>query len=221
MAIADYLRKLVELKNQLVANLKNMGVAADESEKLNTLVPKVLECKAEQNVEFVEGTNFDSLKANVKKVAIPAGVTSIGSRAFEGCSSLASITIPNSVTTIGDHAFEYCASLANINIPAGVTSIGSYTFHSCESLASITIGNSVTSIRGYAFSYCPSLKSIIIPDSVTSIGAGAFEKCRYVSDIYYTGTQEQWNAIAKATDWNTNMGSNVSGGTVIHYNYIP
>ena len=50
MAIADYLRKLVELKNQLVANLKSMGVTADESEKLNTLVPKVLECKTEQSI---------------------------------------------------------------------------------------------------------------------------------------------------------------------------
>ena len=30
MAIADYLRKLVELKNQLVANLNSMGVTADE-----------------------------------------------------------------------------------------------------------------------------------------------------------------------------------------------
>ena len=54
MSISNYLAKLVELKNQLVANLKSMGVAADESEKLNTLVPKVLECGTKQNVEFVE-----------------------------------------------------------------------------------------------------------------------------------------------------------------------
>ena len=58
MAIADYLGKLVELKNQLVSNLNSMGIAADESEKLNTLVPKVLECNTVQNVEFVEGTDF-------------------------------------------------------------------------------------------------------------------------------------------------------------------
>lgn len=43
MAISDYLNKLVELKNSLVANLNTMGVSASESEKLNTLVPKVLE----------------------------------------------------------------------------------------------------------------------------------------------------------------------------------
>ena len=90
-----------------------------------------------------------------------------------------------------------------------------------KNVKKVTIPNNVTSIGYGAFSGCSSLTSITIPDSVTSIGAGAFEKCRYVSDIYYTGTEEQRNAIAKATDWNTNMGSNVSGGTVIHYNYIP
>ena len=54
MAIADLLAKLVELKSQLVANLKRMGVTADESEKLNTLVPKVLECKTD--VIWSQGT---------------------------------------------------------------------------------------------------------------------------------------------------------------------
>ena len=219
MSISNYLANLVELKNQLVANLKSMGVTADESEKLNTLVPKVLECKTEQNVEFVEGTDFTSLQGHVKKVTIPDGVTSIGYRAFKNCSSLASITIPDSVTSIGEEAFEYCASLANINIPAGVTSIGSYTFHSCESLESITIPDSVTSIGNYAFQ-SSGLVSIIIPDSVTSFGEGAFNICRKMSDIYYTGTLTQWNAITKGTNWKSGMGSNVTGGTTIHYNCI-
>ena len=57
MSISNYLANLVELKNQLVANLKSMGVTADESEKLNTLVPKVLECKTVQN--NIYGVSWD------------------------------------------------------------------------------------------------------------------------------------------------------------------
>lgn len=199
MAIADYLRKLVELKNQLVANLKSMGVSADENEKLNTLVPKVLECKTEQNVEFVEGltTNFN-LNTACKSITIPYGVTSIASMAFRGYSRIISIDIPNSVQYIESEAFMHCTSLKSITIPEGVPCISSSTFYNCIDLT-----------------------SIIIPESVKNIYTQVFYFCKNLSDIYYTGTQSQWNAITKADTWDKLMGSNVSGGTTIHYNYVP
>ena len=199
MAIADYLQKLVELKKQLAANLRSMGVAAEDSEKLNTLVPKVLECKTEQNVEWVDNPSggLASLNSIVKKVDVPYGISSIVSGAFQNCTSLASINIPDSVTSIGRMAF--------IN---------------CKSLESITIGNGVKSIGSQAIQGC-AIKSITIPNSVTSIGSMAFINCSSLANIYYKGTEEQWNAITKGTNWNQNMGSNVEGGTVIHYNYVP
>lgn len=152
----------------------------------------------EQNVEFDESTTFTSLKRNVKKV-----------------------TIPTSVTIIGDGAFYEYTGLESITIPDSVTSIGREVFSGCTSLASITIPDSVTSIRNNVFSRCTSLASITLPDSVTSIGGYVFADCTSLADIYYTGTSSQWNAITKGDNWNYNMGSNVSGGTVIHYNYVP
>ena len=65
---------------------------------------------------------------------------------------------------------------------------------------------------------CNSLISVTISDSVTSIGDYAFYNCTSLAHIYYKGTRNQWNTITKDTNWNTNMGSNVTGGTVIHYN---
>lgn len=181
MAIADYLKKLVELKNQLVANLKSMGVSADENEKLNTLVPKVLECKTEQNVEFVEGTDFKGTDSEIgiskaiSKIIIPEGTTAIGYRAFHNCEGLVSVEIPDGVTSIGKNAFQRCKQLESIIIPVSVKSIGDYAFSNDTSL----------------------------------------------KDIYYTGTEAEWNAITKVGNWNYSMGSNVSGGTTIHYNYVP
>lgn len=109
-------------------------------------------------------------------------------------------------------------SISKINIPYGTTSIGNYAFFSCTSLISITTPDSVTSIGEWAFSDCLSLESVTIGNGVTSIGIQAFSSCKYLANIYYKGTKEQWNAITKGNGWNNSMGSNVSGGTVIHYN---
>ena len=156
---------------------------------------------------------------SLTSITIPDSVTSIGDSAFSGCTGLTSITIPDSVTSIGDMAFSYCTSLTSIAIPESVTSIGGSAFYKCTSLTSVTIPNSVTSIGSSAFEYCTSLTSITIPDGVTSIGwyafygctgltsitipdsvtsieDKAFSDCDNLTDIYYSGTESQWNEIS-------------------------
>ena len=112
--------------------------------------------------------------SNITGVIISAGVNSIGSSAFYGCSGLTSIVIPDSVTSIGSYAFSGCSGLTSLTIPDSVTSIGSYAFYACSGLTSVVIGNGVTAISRYTFHSCPNLTSVIIPDSVTSINAYAF-----------------------------------------------
>ena len=165
------------------------------------------------------GDSAFSLCRNLISVTIPNSVTYIGYNAFECCSSLASITIPNGITIIEEATFYNCSNLTSVTIPNSVTSIGDSSFTGCISLTSVTIPNSVTSIESGAFQYCSNLSNVIIPDSVTSIGdsaffrcasltsitipdsvanigEGAFSGCINLTDVYYAGTESQWNQIA-------------------------
>ena len=152
---------------------------------------------------------------NLQTIVIPDSVTSIGRIAFYRCTKLTSITIPEGVTKIGPNAFDCCTRLKSITIPSSVTSIGQSAFQGCTSLTSITIPEGVTSIGYQAFRECTSLTSITIPESVTSISNHVFAYCTGFKTINYTGTEEQWNAINKGSNWNSGTSFNVI------YNYKP
>ncbi|MBQ9348335.1 MAG: leucine-rich repeat protein, partial [Oscillibacter sp.] len=121
--------------------------------------------------------------------------TFIGNGAFNGCESLTNVTIPNSVTSIESDTFNSCYNLTKVTIPNSVTSIGHSAFIRCTSLTSVTIPDSVISIRDYAFSDCHNLTSASIGSSVKYIGTSAFERCMNLHNIYYAGTDLQWNEI--------------------------
>ena len=80
------------------------------------------------NCNAIIETSTNQLILGCQNTKIPNSVTSIGERAFYGCSGLTSLTIPNSVTSIGYDAFESCFNLTSVTIPNSVTSIKSFAF---------------------------------------------------------------------------------------------
>lgn len=155
-----------------------------------------------------------SNSTSLRSVTIPDSVTIIGVSAFYDCKNLINVTLPDSITSIDYSVFSDCTSLTNITIPDSVTNIGDSAFECCTSLTNITIPDSVTSISDYAFEYCASLTSVTIGNSVTDIGYAAFSGCDNLKNIYYKGSQEEWNKI-NIRDNNNNLTN-----ATIYYNFI-
>ena len=148
-----------------------------------------------------------SYRGDIQTLVIKDGVTSIGSYAFVGCSSLTSVTIPNSVTSIGDNTFYGCSGLTSVTIPNSVTSIGALAFYGTAwsnnqpdglvyagnvaygykgpmpANTSITLKEGTVGIATYAFRSCSGLTSVTIPNSVTSIGSYAFSSCSGLTSV--------------------------------------
>ena len=125
---------------------------------------------------------------HITELVIPEGITSIGSYAFSGCSSLTSVVIPKEITNIGKGAFYSCSSLTSMTLP--ITSHDNYlgyifgssgysdnTSYVPSTLQRIEIQSGSTKIGTLAFYGCTGLTSVLIPNGVTSIGRSAFERC--------------------------------------------
>ena len=140
----------------------------------------------------------------------------IAEDAFDDCTNLASITIPDSVTSIGSSAFTGCSSLEKVNITdidawamidfanssANPLYYGAELYLNGELVTQVTL-SIATSIGSSAFSGCSGLTEIVIPEGVTSIGNYAFWGCSSLTTMTVLPTTpptlSSTNAISTAT----------------------
>ncbi len=167
-----------------------------------------------ESVESIGASAFDGC-SSLTEIGLPLGITSIEGSTFYGCEKLKNIILPYGITKIGRSAFYGCLELEDIVLPPNVTEIGEEAFYECEKLITIEIPSCVSKIEAGTFDGCSGMTSIIIPSTVVSI-EDAFGRC-YLSDVYYTGSEEQWKLITIDID----KESWFYKYTTIHYNYVP
>ena len=127
---------------------------------------------------------------HLRSITLPAGIKSIGSCAFSGCTSLKSIHIPGSVTSIGYSAFSGCESISsvyitdidcwlriNFSLDNNPLASGAALYLNDALLTDLAIPEGYTSVPAYVFYGCSSLKRVVIPSTVTSLGECAFYGC--------------------------------------------
>lgn len=128
--------------------------------------------KCVENGGAFYNTNFSS-------VVVKDGIAdmNIGAYTFNKCSELRSASLSNRLTAIGEGAF--------MNTPLVWVKISN--------------GNHTMTIGKEAFNGCSDLKVISLPKNVTGVGDGAFYNCSSLTDVYYAGTQKQYNALCTST----------------------
>ena len=106
------------------------------------------------------------------------------------------------------------SNLKEIILPNTVKKIDKYAFDDCTALVSIIIPDSVLEIGKGAFSGCTSLVSVVIPIGVSEINALTFDGCTSLTDIYYRGSEEQWQIVSST------LPESLLENVTVHYNYI-
>ena len=99
----------------------------------------------------------------ITSVELPAGVASIGKKAFAGCSNLKTITLSSDLTLIDDSAFSNSA-IESISLPISLSYVGNFAFGECANLKSIAFPKNVSYIGEHCVSGCSSLETIVIED---------------------------------------------------------
>ncbi len=157
-------------------------------------------CSALENVVFPENLESIGNRAfyncvKLKNIELPYGLSCIGEYAFNNCDSLESISVPDSVKKVGEQAFAYCDNLTNVKLSKSISTLCNGVFMGCYNLTSVNVPKDVMGIEDFAVYDCGNLKSVSIGKNVTSIGYKAFYWCFSLKDVYYEGTEDEWNEI--------------------------
>ena len=166
---------------------------------------------------------------NLTGITIPDSVTYIGYYTFYDCRKLQSIEVgsqnrnyaaKDGILFSKDYSKLICypagKTESSFTVPKSVTVIDGVSICFCFNLKKMTIPENVTTIGNFAFTGCWYLESISIPKSVTRIGEDVFDSCPYISDVYYGGSEEEWQSIIGSDD-----SKNLTDATIHYHSQMP
>ena len=191
VSIPDSVTSIGDLAFEVCSGLMEISVSNGNS-KYKSIDGMLL---TKDGKRLVQGVN--------SATAIPDGVTTVDSGAFNSLYYIERIFIPASVTSIGDGPFRYCSSLAEISVAPGNTKYksanGMLLSKDGKKLiqgvnGDVIIPNGVVSIEDYAFGGM-SVMSVSMPSSVTSIGHRAFSTCFELTSVTMS------DSVTSIGDW--------------------
>lgn len=160
------------------------------------------------------------MDSRIRHVDLFDSVTTIGARAFSGCSLLEELILPDSVTAIGEDAFAGLTGLKRVTILCDASLLPEGSFANCpalteayvakgaipaslfegSALSTITLGEDVTAIGEYAFAGTK-LTRLVIPADVVELPVSALAGLPEDIDLRLTGDATD----AQLAAWNEKL----------------
>lgn len=135
---------------------------------------------------------------------------SIGAYALADCAALGRVSFSENLMSLGDYALSNCPKLTGADIPSGVSGIGSCAFYNCPAMTGVNVdeaNQSYCSVNGMLLNkeqtcifYYPmgrTSDACAISELVTSVTPFAFYGATKLTDVYYGGSQSQWDKVVK------------------------
>ena len=119
---------------------------------------------------------------NIRKVILPATVTSIGRYAFGSCQSLEEVVYGDNISSLDFAAFTY-SSLRDFHIKDNVTYMETYVFNQMKNLQRVHVGDGLTRIPRRTFNGCLNLEEVVLGANLQILDAEAFAGCEKLSCI--------------------------------------
>ncbi len=167
------------------------------------------------------GSNAWNGCTSLTGITLPASLDEIPEQAFLNCTELASVQMRSGPDHIGYGAFMGCTSLEEFYMPNSVTTMENAVFAK-SGIETLVLSDNLTSISGgyietiyepiwdedgnmiepgytteepwSSFTLTP-LQKLTFSRNVTNIGEYVFAIPSAVEDIYFYGSEEDWNAI--------------------------
>ena len=140
-----------------------------------------------------EGSETFKDSTYLQEISFPNGLlnTTTGNAVCQNCTNLRKVTLPASITTIGARFAQGCGSLTQINT-SNIQTFGNYSFYSCTSLSTLDISSVITigefSIVGLNLS-----GPIVFPNTLTYIGSEGVSYMPAVTSIEITSPSIQFS----------------------------
>ena len=135
-------------------------------------------------------------RADIRKLVINSGATSIGWDAFGGCTGLTEVTVPATVKNIYGCAFSGCTGLTEVTIEGALDFLGYAAFSGCRELTTLSMGGNIgfdgTSYE--VFLNCDKLSTLHLGPNVTEYGGVV---TRIPDLVAYTVDADNWKYSAE------------------------